>query len=148
MMRTVRHEGFHQYLDRLLPDPPVWFNEGMATYFEGMERSSSGEMKIGRPRRDDLALLAEKGMAPLAQFLAMGPRDFYRTGRIAYAQAWLLVHMMKHGTPKQRDLYKNLMARLETSSATESVAAVFTEDVMRTLDQELESYRLSFAKGN
>jgi hypothetical protein len=34
MLRTVRHEGFHQYLDRMLPETPVWLNEGTAEYFE------------------------------------------------------------------------------------------------------------------
>ena len=30
----MRHEGYHQYLDRVMPDPPVWFNEGLAVYHE------------------------------------------------------------------------------------------------------------------
>ena len=34
MMRTIRHEGFHQYLDRVMDDPPRWFNEGLAEYYE------------------------------------------------------------------------------------------------------------------
>jgi len=34
MMVTVRHEGFHQYLDRIMHDPPRWLNEGLAQYYE------------------------------------------------------------------------------------------------------------------
>lgn len=145
MMEVVRHEGFHQYLDRLLPDPPVWFNEGMATYFESME-GVTGAWKTGKPRADDLALLAEKGLLPLAKFLYVEPEAFYGDGHRSYAQAWLLVHMMRHGQGKHRDLYRALLTQMETKPADDAVCAVFTDKVMETLDAELEAYRASLAK--
>ena len=146
MMRVVRHEGFHQYLDRLLPDPPVWLNEGMAVYFEGMDRVG-GALETGKPRPDDLARLETEPLTPVADFLRITPAAFYAGSHHSYAQAWLLVHLLKHGPNKYRDLYKALMAKLETMGGAEAVHAVFDEKGLATLDADLEAYRKSLSKG-
>ena len=145
MMKVIRHEGFHQYLDRLLPDPPVWFNEGMAVYYEGMERVG-GELKIGRPSYGDLALLEREPLIPLREFLAMSPGHFYRGGRHSYAQAWLLVHMLKHGSAKHRELYKSLLTRLETTSGDDAMREVFPRESLAALDSDLAAWRLTLQK--
>ena len=145
MMRTVRHEGFHQYLDRLLPDPPVWFNEGMAVYYEGMERVG-GELKIGRIRYDDVALLEKQPLIPLRDFLSMTRAEFYRGNHHSYAQAWLLVHMLKHGNAKHRELYRTLLARLETTGGRDATREVFPAEILPTLDADLAAWRVTLAK--
>ena len=42
LVPVVYHEAFHQYLHAFVGDVriPIWFNEGMAVYFEGMQRSA------------------------------------------------------------------------------------------------------------
>jgi hypothetical protein len=146
MFRTVRHEGFHQYLDRLLPDPPVWLNEGMAVYYEGMERIG-GDLKIGRPRPDDLELLEKEPLIPLAEFLPKTPSQFYKGGHHSYAQAWLFVHMLKNGSAKHREFYKALMARLETTSGRDATREIFPEALLPGLDRDLAAYRATLARG-
>jgi tetratricopeptide (TPR) repeat protein len=146
MMRTVRHEGFHQYLDRVLPDPPVWFNEGMAVYYEGMERVG-GDLKIGRPRPDDVAFLEKERLKPLREFLPMTSSQFYKGGHHSYAQAWLLVHMLKHGSSKHRDLYKSLMTRLETTAGRDATREVFPDAILSALDGDLAAHRLTLSRG-
>jgi hypothetical protein len=145
MMRTIRHEGFHQYLDRLLPDPPVWFNEGMAVYYEGMERVG-GELKIGKPRYEDLELLAREPLTPLKDFLAMTPAEFYRGSHHSYAQAWLFVHMLKNGNAKHRELYRTLMTRLETQGGRDATREVFPPDLLPTLDADVAAHRVTLSK--
>ena len=139
MMHTIRHEGFHQYLDRLLPDPPVWFNEGLATYFEPIPRPG-GELKLDQARPDVVRALKDATLVPLQDFLRIRPKDFYATAPRSYAQAWLLVHMMRHGTTKNRALYAGLLSHLETGSGLESTRAVFTEELLAGLDTELRAY--------
>lgn len=41
LLPTAQHEAFHQYIHRYVGDAPIpdWFNEGMATYFGGMQIS-------------------------------------------------------------------------------------------------------------
>jgi hypothetical protein len=145
MMRTIRHEGFHQYLDRLLPDPPVWFNEGMAVYYEGMDKVA-GEYRIGKPRADDLKRLREKPFGRVAPFLEISRADFYGGGVQSYARGWLLVHLLKNGPSKYKDLYRQYMTKLETMSGVEATRAVFDAKVMATIDADLEAYRQSIDK--
>ena len=59
MLETVRHEGFHQYLDRFLDNPPVWFNEGMAEYYElGEERGRT--LRLGQVDMNHVATLRSR----------------------------------------------------------------------------------------
>ena len=139
MYRTIRHEGFHQYLDRLLPDPPVWLNEGMAVYFEPIPRPG-GELRLDQARPDMMDALKGATLVPLKDFLRIRPSEFYATAPRSYAQAWLLVHMMRHGATKDRALYTGLLSHLEKESGPEAVRAVFTDDVLGWLDGELRSY--------
>ncbi|HVG93999.1 MAG TPA: hypothetical protein VND21_06095 [Planctomycetota bacterium] len=139
MLETIRHEGFHQYLDRLLPDPPVWFNEGLAEYYEEAERAG-GTLRTGKPCHDHLKVLAGKPLVPSKDFLHIRPDEFYRGGSASYAQAWLLVHMLRHGDLKHRERYQALLTRLETASALEAVDAVFPEADLAALDEALQNH--------
>ena len=140
MLDTVRHEGFHQYLDQLLPDAPVWLNEGLAVYYENLSKSI-GRVKHGNLHHDLLDLLRSGSLMPLAEFLVEGPRTFYAGGRQSYAQAWLLVHMLRHGTAAQRELFDALIARLATETPRAAVEAVFPAASLPDLDRALASYR-------
>jgi len=143
MVETIKHEGFHQYLDRLLPDPPVWFNEGMATYYEAMTRVA-GALKTDMPRPQYLEALKGKSLVPLARFLFIRPKDFYGSPELSYAQAWLLVHMLQHGTARHKELFRAYLAKLETSSGADATREVFDEATIKTLDADLDRYRDAF----
>ncbi len=44
LIPTVYHEAFHQYIHAYVGDGvhiPIWYNEGMAKYYEGMERDKN-----------------------------------------------------------------------------------------------------------
>jgi tetratricopeptide (TPR) repeat protein len=142
MLVTIRHEGFHQYLDRLLPDPPVWFDEGLAVYYEGMKRVA-GELKTDLARAEYLDALEGKDLVPLRDFVRIRPKDFYATSPGSYAQAWLFLHMLQHGTQKHRDLFKAFLTRLETSSGAEAVAALLDDATLAGLDKDLEAHRVT-----
>ncbi len=124
MLRTVRHEGLHQYLDRFLPRIPVWFNEGLAEYYEHAHRVG-GRIYFGRPRRDYVEFLTGQPPVPLADFLTLSPREFYRGGARNYAQAWALVHMLRHGSARWKDLFQDLLADLEAMPMHEALEKAF-----------------------
>ena len=128
---------------KLLSDPPVWFNEGMATYYEAMTRVA-GELKTDMPRAQYLDALAGHPLVPLEQFLFIRPKDFYATSPHSYAQAWLLVHMLQHGSPKHRDLFRAYLAKLENSAGAEATHEVFDEATIKALDGDLAKYLASF----
>jgi tetratricopeptide (TPR) repeat protein len=139
MLQTVRHEGFHQYLDRALTDPPVWFNEGLAVYYENLT-NTHGAVKHGNLHRDLIEILRTEGLPPVSRLLADGPRAFYARGRASYAHAWLFVHMLRHGTPAHKSLFETLLARLATASANDAVRAVLPADTLPALDRDLTAY--------
>jgi hypothetical protein len=103
MMRTVRHEGFHQYLDRLMDDPPLWFNEGNAEYYETAEMSA-GQWRLGRVRTDHLATLS-RGLMPLVPFLYRGRLEFLTQAGPHYAQSWAFIHFLRHSTANNKKLF-------------------------------------------
>jgi tetratricopeptide (TPR) repeat protein len=103
MMRTVRHEGFHQYLHRIMDDPPLWFNEGLAEYFEEA-KIVRGEWTTGAPRQDHLETLGGR-TKPLDRFLFLDDAAFMREAGPNYAQAWAFIHFLFHSTRENRQLF-------------------------------------------
>jgi len=126
MMRTVRHEGFHQYLDRIMPDPPTWLNEGLAEYYERSEYRG-GEWQVGHVRRDHLVQLDPP--LPLREFLAQGRREFYKKPFTNYAQAWALVHFLQHGPPRYQKLFDCLFEALQAQESGRAVVERVFKDV-------------------
>lgn len=100
MMRTVRHEAFHQYLDRVMPDPPRWFNEGYAEYFETASDAKGASWRTGRMRDDHLAALKRGGVKPLAKFFALDARQFMGQASLSYAQSWSIIYFMNESGPR------------------------------------------------
>ena len=52
LIPIVYHEAFHQYLHSFVGDVqiPIWFNEGMAVYFEGMQRDEKSKTRALSPK--------------------------------------------------------------------------------------------------
>ena len=117
MLETIRHEGFHQYLDRLLDDVPVWLNEGLAVYHENgvFER---GRLRFGAVQEQRLELLRKTGLRPLSELLWLDAQGFY-FGKDAfrnYAQAWAFIHLLKEGPAQERALLKRVVKDLQTGA--------------------------------
>lgn len=140
MMEVIRHEGFHQYLDRLLPEAPVWLDEGLAEYHENAARKA-GRLKFGQLHTGHLRLLRRRGLLPLAAFLSTGRRQFYKVGLHSYAQAWALIHMFHHGDVRHRKLFRKLVKDLQEDRSTDEVIkGALTDDVLKDLDVALSAY--------
>lgn len=139
MYETIRHEGFHQYLDRLMPNPPVWFNEGMAVYHENAQKEGD-QLTFGHLHPGYLRLLKARGLKPMKTFLTAGPGLFYEDGHRSYGQGWLLVHMLQHTTPAYRQQFEELMAGLKEGSAFATVKRIFPDAALPKLEKDLERY--------
>jgi hypothetical protein len=102
LIATLVHEATHQLafnsgLHRRLAPIPVWVSEGIATYFEAPDlTSSTGWRGIGRanPPRRERFLTAASG--PLLEALVQGDEPFRQTSTAldAYAHAWALIHFL------------------------------------------------------
>jgi len=141
MMRVVRHEGFHQYLHRIMAHPPSWFDEGLAEYFETADYVN-GKWHVGKVREDHLAALGKNlRLVPLRRFLYMPARPFYKDAEQNYAQAWALIHFLRHGPEKYRTLFEALFARLqEKTTSKPALDRVFGEVDLNALEVHLRSH--------
>lgn len=119
LLRTIRHEAFHQYLSYALAmmQASPWINEGYAQYFED-EKSADWEMGV----------LFEPDWETLADFLpalmAMDYGEFYAgtdgERRLKYRLAWSIAYFLENGADKVRfqpfaNLKRDYMAALVKS---------------------------------
>lgn len=126
MLRTVRHEGFHQYMDRISEDPPIWFNEGMAEYYEIAERVG-GRWKLGQIHPSHKYTLREfaEDRIPLETFLHCDSAEFHKAPNMHYAQSWAFVHFLRHSTPKNKDLFEGLLETCGKMPTAEKIVEDF-----------------------
>lgn len=143
-MRTVRHEGFHQYFDRLVGDSPVWLNEGMAEYYE-QARFVGGRWKEGQVNEEHVALLraTRKNWTPLETFVRMDNRAFRAKSSLHYAQGWAFVHFMKNSGRGSKQIFDALLDGLKEGGANADVIEAAFEGVdFRQLETDFRSYVL------
>lgn len=127
LMRTIRHEAFHQYLSyatAMIPTSP-WLNEGYAQYFENPE-SADWRLPL---TTEDVDRLAQT----LPDLLKMDYAAFYdgsdEERRVKYRLAWSLAYFIENGAPNvrsapfanlKRDYLKALFETRDMRAATET----------------------------
>ncbi|MEE9603673.1 MAG: DUF1570 domain-containing protein [Thermoguttaceae bacterium] len=110
----LRHEVTHGYLHSVLPNVPLWLDEGLAEYFE-LPRGSNG---LHRPHRDMLLRRIQAGWRP-------DPRRLQRLDSTAemrledYADSWGWVHFLLNTRPEYKDLFSGYLADLRHEGSTE-----------------------------
>ena len=104
----LRHETTHAYLHSVVPNVPVWLDEGIAKYYE----VPRGRRGVNRPLLDrQIARLDRESWRP----------DLPRLERLAgseemtfddYAEAWSWVHFLIESKPERLDLLRGYLADL------------------------------------
>ena len=123
MFLTIRHEGFHQYFDRLVGHSPRWLNEGLAEYYEMIELVG-GSWKQGLINSDHRRTLRSETPHHLKTFVGISDRRFFADVGLAYAQSWAFVHFLRHGGRENEALFDRLIDGLiEGALAEEAVDA-------------------------
>ena len=96
------HEGFHQYIhyaaDEATSD--VWFNEGNAGFFEGVDFKAGDKVKIDVTNRvEGMRKISGSGVK-LENFISLDYQDFY-SGNLEqnYSLAWGLMFFLQKGAP-------------------------------------------------
>lgn len=117
--RILFHEAFHQFMHRFIKDPPVWLNEGLATYY-GYAEVGPGGLRFDNPSTGRWKLvrkLIDKGQAlPLWDVVRAGRKEFYdktpvkvsgfddlARRHLYYAEAYTLIHtLLADATGRER----------------------------------------------
>lgn len=143
LLKTIRHEAFHQYLScatAMLPTSP-WLNEGYAQFFEDPE-SEAWDVSAG---------LASAELAQLADFLptlfSLDYAAFYdgtdEERRLKYRLAWSVAVFLEKGAPGVRfkpfaDVKRDYLATLLTTrDPRQATAAAFRNaDTLKLFQSE------------
>ncbi len=124
IMRTIRHESFHQYISYAycMITPAPWMNEGHACLFEAARVDSKSRVIIEEDEKRCRLLLEnlDLAVAHIPQLLDLTYAEFYggtSSGRsLNYALAWALAYYLQKGAPQERNTpFKEL---LKDSAAT------------------------------
>ena len=104
----LRHEVTHGYLHSVVPNLPLWLDEGLAEYFE-VPRGQNGV------NREHVAVLVERlrtdGWRGELERLEALPPDVDMT-RADYAEAWAWVHFLLASHPARRELLRDYLRDL------------------------------------
>lgn len=114
----LRHEVTHAYLHSVVPQLPLWLDEGLAEYFE-VPRGQTG---MNRAHRDRLrAQLGQGGWQPdlrrLEQF-----RSVFDMAQDDYAESWAWVHFLLHSRPEHSELLQRYLDRLRRDGFAEPLS--------------------------
>ena len=140
---VVYHEYTHLLASPFAQWLPLWFDEGLAEFYENTEIRNK-EVWLGRPSEGNIELLRENRLLPLATLFAVDHSSPYyneeHKGSIFYAESWALVHDLtfedrKHGTRRLTD-YLDLVS----SGVDPTAAAVRAFGELKPLERALESY--------
>lgn len=99
--RTLNHEAFHLFIDNIFKNEvPVWFNEGMACYYETCVFTPSG-FEVNRVNKHRLSIAREalhSKKLPKAKDLArFSWQRFHGDNEsVNYAASWALVYYLRN----------------------------------------------------
>ena len=104
VFHVLYHEGFHMFIDAVMPAIPIWLNEGFAEYFNGTELAGAQDKwaitKKGLTisRLDNIQqYITLNGMVSFEQIMNETQEEFYGNDvDERYAQAWSMVHFFIH----------------------------------------------------
>ncbi|MDH3592863.1 MAG: DUF1570 domain-containing protein, partial [Planctomycetota bacterium] len=131
MFGTILHEGFHQYLDRIMEGVPLWFNEGLAEYYSVAEKSGA----------DKVALLRRVGTSPLSAWLRLDNAAFMAGAQKNYLQAWALLAFLRTTTPEREALFRKFWRAFRKHPTRRAGLAAALEGVdVAALDREFRAW--------
>ena len=134
----LRHEVTHGYLHSVVPNLPLWLDEGIAEYFE----TQRGKRGFNSPHVYLLSNAFRRGdWTPDLQRLEAIKRPESLT-QSDYAEAWLWVHFLIESDTHSRKFLQDYLARLRMSGQAGDVTEKLEEwdlDVQQRLLDHLKT---------
>ena len=99
----LRHEVTHAYVHSVIPDVPLWLDEGIAEYFEG-SRSDRG---LNKSHLEYLVAEHDSGRWEPNLERLESLQQAGEMSQLDYAESWLWVHFMIHHSDKTQGLLQS-----------------------------------------
>ncbi len=122
----LRHEVAHGYLHSVIPNLPLWLDEGLAEYYE-TPRGSHG-MNLEHVYLLVEAFCRDDWQPDLETLERLN--DPAAMTQLQYAESWLWIHFLLESSLGESRLLKDQLARLRMSAESEPLS--------RFVDREIE----------
>jgi len=156
IMRTIRHESFHQYISYAycMITPAPWMNEGHACFFEFARVDSNDKVTFDDDNKRAQILLENLDLATdlIPVVLYMTYEEFYAGSSaersLKYALAWGLAYYLQKGAPLERnttfnEILKDYAASLMvTRNYGEATALTFADRDMKVFQSNFKEFWL------
>src|SRR4029077_10009386 len=140
---VVYHEYTHLLLSKSAEWLPLWLNEGLAEFYENTDIHEK-EVALGQPSFQNLQLLRENRMLPLATLFAVDTNSPYyheeNKGSIFYAQSWALTHYLFVKDNKEKTSHIADYMELLAKNVDAVTAATRSFGDLKQLQSTLEGY--------
>jgi hypothetical protein len=115
----LRHEVTHGYLHAVVPNLPLWLDEGLAEFFETPRgRQGLNEQHLAWFRQQLAQGVWRPDLARLERLPPSGDMD-----QADYAEAWAWVHFLLNAPPDRRDVLRAFLADLRREGQAEPISA-------------------------
>ncbi len=109
----LRHEVAHGYLHSVVPNLPLWLDEGLAEYFE-VPRGNRG---LNRAHLQELSsALAQQWRPDLRRLETLN--NAADMTQLEYAESWAWMHFLLETSPEHQQLLQNYLQLLKRDAAT------------------------------
>jgi Tfp pilus assembly protein PilF len=140
---VVYHEYTHLLLSKAADTMPLWMNEGLAEFYENTQIREK-EASIGEPSGENLALLRQNRLLPLATLFTVDDKSPYyheeNKGSIFYAESWALTHYLLIKDRQDKTERLKQYSDFLTQKVDPVTAATRAFGDLKELQAALESY--------
>ena len=140
---VVYHEYTHLILSKAAEWMPLWMNEGMAEFYQNTEIREK-EARIGEPSGENLAVLRQNRLLPLATLFTVDEKSPYyheeNKGSIFYAESWALIHYITIKDHQDKRSRLAQYSELLSQKVDQATAATRAFGDLRQLQWRLEGY--------
>lgn len=113
----LRHESTHAILHTLLPEVPLWLDEGLAEYFEPTASARPVDERTLESVLRDLRAARAPRLEELEQ-----KTDMRQMQAADYRHAWAWAHFLIHGPAPVRQVFREYLRELPGQGAMPSLA--------------------------
>ena len=128
----LRHEVTHGYLHSVVPNLPLWLDEGIAEYFE----TTRGKRGLNFPHVYELTKSFRQGdWEPDLEKLERSnrPADFTQ---LQYAESWLWIHFLIESNAENRKILQKILMRLRMTGQAPNMS-IALEDADGDINAQL-----------